>query len=83
MERRKKRLPLRAVLAANVRRHRTLLNVTQERLAELCGLHRTYVSQVERAQNNVTLETLEAFADVLGVEPHELLAPQEVRAEGP
>lgn len=56
-----------AILAINVRRYRRSRGISQERLAELCGLHRTYVGSVERAERNVTLSTLEAIAQGLGI----------------
>lgn len=64
------------MLASNVRRHRTKMEVTQESLSKLAGLHRTYISNLERAQLNITLETLVALSNALGVPPHELLRPE-------
>jgi len=49
------------------------MGVSQEGLADLCGLHRTYVSSVERAQRNVSLSTLEVLASALGIDPPSLL----------
>lgn len=47
--------------------------MSQEKLADFCGLHRTYIGSVERAERNVTLSTLEAIANGLGVSVPELL----------
>ena len=52
--------------------------ISQERLAELAGLHRTYVGDVERGERNLSLVNIERLALALGVRPSELLA----RAEG-
>ncbi|MEN6520946.1 MAG: helix-turn-helix transcriptional regulator [Armatimonadota bacterium] len=64
---------LRFVLAHNVRRLRSQLGVSQEELADMCGLHRTYVGSVERCERNVTLSTIEVLAQGLGVSPDSLL----------
>ena len=39
--------------------------ISQEKLGELAGLHRTFVSMVERGERNVTLATIEKFAQAL------------------
>jgi len=67
---------LRQVLAENVLRIRTEMGLSQEKLGELAGLHRTYVSHVERRLSNVTLDNLERLAAVLAVPPFALLEPQ-------
>lgn len=67
-------LPSRARLAKNLRTIRTGRGLSQERLGELAGMHRTYVSQVERMQSNVTLDNLDRLAHVLDVDVLELLA---------
>jgi transcriptional regulator with XRE-family HTH domain len=64
---------LRAILAENLRAHRETLNISQEELADRCGLHRTYIGSVERQERNVTLSTLEVLASALGVSVPELL----------
>jgi len=64
---------LREILAENIRAYRGQENISQEKLAEICGLHRTYVGSVERAERNVTLSTLSVFAKALNVSVPELL----------
>lgn len=49
--------------------------IAQEKLAELAGLDRTYVSQVERGRRNATLGTIHKLAGALGVQPSELMLP--------
>ena len=61
------------VLAANLRRLRLDAGLSQEEFAERCGLHRTYVGAIERGERNVTLRTLGALADSLGVAAIDLL----------
>jgi transcriptional regulator with XRE-family HTH domain len=75
----KQGLELRRILAENVRAYRRQKKLSQEELAEICGLHRTYVGSVERAERNVTLSTLEAFATALGVSVPNLLTRRESR----
>ena len=63
------------ILAYNLRRLRTSAGLSQEELASRAGLHRTYISSVERAQRNVSLENIFALAKALVAEPTELLRP--------
>jgi transcriptional regulator with XRE-family HTH domain len=64
------------LFAANVRRLRASAGLSQEALAERAGLHRTYVSSIERGERNLTLENIFRLAEALGVDPRELLAPE-------
>jgi type II restriction enzyme len=64
---------LRAVLAENIKVFRREKGFSQEELAELCRLHRTYIGSVERQERNVTLSTLEVLASTLGVTVPKLL----------
>ena len=54
---------------------RTSTGISQEELAERAGLHRTYISSVERAQRNVSLKNIFHIAEALGTTPAELLKP--------
>lgn len=47
--------------------------VSQERLAELAGLHRTYVGHVERGEVNIALWNIIRLAAALGVDPGSLI----------
>jgi transcriptional regulator with XRE-family HTH domain len=66
--------PARLIFAENVRRARRLRNLSQERLAELAGLHRTYVGSVERGERNISIDNIEALALALKMSCAELLA---------
>ncbi len=57
----------------NVRRYRKQMGISQEKFAELCGLHRTYISDIECCQRNVSLENVQRIAEALGIETYELL----------
>jgi transcriptional regulator with XRE-family HTH domain len=61
------------IVAGRVRSGRVALGLSQEQLAELSGLHRTYVGAIERAERNITLKSLLALARALGVLPQNLL----------
>jgi transcriptional regulator with XRE-family HTH domain len=67
---------LRAVLAENVHTFRKEHGLSQEELADLCELHRTYIGSVEREERNVSLSTLEVLSRALGVSVAELLTPR-------
>jgi transcriptional regulator with XRE-family HTH domain len=56
-----------------VRDARKKAKLSQEGLAELAGLHRTYVSLLERSRRSPTLATLEAIARALGMTPATLI----------
>lgn len=63
------------MLSANIRVFRAERDYSQERLAAEAGLNRTYLGDVERGEQNVTLATLEALADAFGIQIGELLLP--------
>lgn len=56
-----------------VRRARVAAGLSQERLSELAGLDRTYVSALERGLRNPTLTTQAKIADALGLPMRELV----------
>ena len=64
---------LRQIFAENLRRLRTEKELSQEALADLAGIDRTYVSALERQVYSASLDTIEKLAGVLGTEPHKLL----------
>jgi transcriptional regulator with XRE-family HTH domain len=64
---------LRKVLADNIRRFRREQDLSQEGLADLAGLHRTFVGAVERCERNISLDNIAKLAIALGVKPGRLL----------
>ena len=61
------------VFGKNVQKYRKKLNISQEKLAEYAGLHRTYIGMVERAERNITLVNMEKIAKALKVEIKDLV----------
>ncbi len=57
-----KKLSARLLFARNIRRAREELGMSQENMAEACGLHRTYVGSVERGERNISIDNMEAMA---------------------
>lgn len=74
----KRRSP-KEILAGNLRRLRKTTGLSQEALADRAGLHRTYISSIERCERNVSLENIFLLADALGVEPAVLVTPAKDR----
>jgi transcriptional regulator with XRE-family HTH domain len=76
MERRgKAHQSARARLAQHLRSERAVRGLSQEQLADLAGLHRTYVGSVERAERNVSIDNIEQLAKALELDISALLAP--------
>ena len=63
-----KRKTPKEILAENIRRLRKSTGLSQEELADRAGLHRTYISSIERCERNVSLENIFLLAEALGVE---------------
>lgn len=57
----------------NVKYYRVKMELSQEKFAELCDLHRTYISDIECFQRNVSLENIQKIANAIGIEPYKLL----------
>lgn len=52
----------------SVRRHRVLLRLSQEELADRAGIDRTYISGVERGVRNPTLDVMQRITHGLGID---------------
>jgi transcriptional regulator with XRE-family HTH domain len=70
------------VVADNVRSLRKTAGLSQEGLAHEAGVDRTYISQVERRQRNVTIVVLAKIAKALNVTPDKLLLVASSRRRG-
>ena len=60
------------VFGTNVRKYSTEMKISQEKFAELCGLHRTYISDVECFRRSIALDNIQKIADALEIETYKL-----------
>lgn len=65
---------LQRLLGLNLRAYRQSQGLSQEALAQVLQVHRTYMGGLERGERNPTLQSLERIAERLGVEPVRLLS---------
>ncbi|WP_074466383.1 helix-turn-helix transcriptional regulator [Arthrobacter sp. SW1] len=70
---------LQRTLGKNIRRIRDARGMSQEAFADYIGVHRTYMGGVERGERNLTLKSVERFAEILRVDPLDLLRKPPVR----
>jgi transcriptional regulator with XRE-family HTH domain len=56
-----------SLFGANVRKGRLDKGISQEELASLAGLHRTYIGMIERAEKNITLTSASKIAKALDI----------------
>ena len=56
-----------------VREERLKLNLSQEKFADMAGVHRTYIGMIERAEKNITLENIQKIAKALNIRIADLL----------
>ncbi len=61
-----------AVFGDNVRKYRLGLRLSQEAFANKCGLHRTYISAVERHKRSISLNNIQKIADALEIDTYKL-----------
>lgn len=60
------------VFGTNLRYYRNKMGVSQEKFGEMCDLHRTYISDIERFNRSISLENIQKIADALGIETYKL-----------
>lgn len=64
-----------------MRRRRSDLNLSQEKLAEAAGIHRTYIGGIERGERNVSLINILNLAEALELRPSELMKRYEAQLQ--
>ena len=58
------------VFSKNLRKYRNEFGLSQEAFANKAGLHRTYISALERGKRSVALDNIEKIADALGIDAY-------------
>ena len=61
------------IFGDNVRKYRKQKGLSQEKLAEESGLHRTYICDVECYKRSISLGNIQKIANALDIEPYKLL----------
>jgi CheY-like chemotaxis protein/plasmid maintenance system antidote protein VapI len=69
-----KKFDVKKLFGSSVKSWRSRLGISQEALAERAGLHRTYVSDIERGARNVSLHSIERLAAALEISVSTLFA---------
>lgn len=70
------------VFAQNLRKYRNELGLSQEEFAERAGLHRTYISAIERGKRSIALDNVQKIADALGIDTYLLFVENNDGDEG-
>ena len=60
------------VFGTNLKKYRTEKKLSQEKFAELCDLHRTYISDIECFRRSISLENIQKIADALEIDTYKL-----------
>ncbi len=55
------------IIGQRIRNYRVKAGLSQEKLAEISGCHQTYIGQIERAEKNATLESIEKISSALNI----------------
>lgn len=58
------------VFGTNLKKYRNKLGFSQEKFAEKCGLHRTYISDIECFKRSISLDNIQKIADALEIETY-------------
>lgn len=77
MERKINPSKARVIFSHNIRKLRERQGLSQEALADLAGLHRTYIGSIERCERNISIDNIDRIASALGVSPSSLLESSE------
>lgn len=70
-----------SVFAGNLRKYRKEKGLSQEKFAEMTGLHRTYISAIERKKRSIALENVQKIADALEIDTYLLFIQNDEKIE--
>lgn len=70
------------VFAENMKHRRKELGISQEKLGEMCKLHRTYIGGIEQYNRNPSLESMKRIADALSISVSLLMSENYKQFEG-
>lgn len=70
-----------SVFADNLRKYRKEKGLSQEKFAEMTGLHRTYISTIERKKRSIALENVQKIADALEIDTYLLFISNDENLE--
>lgn len=65
------------IFANNMKKNRLKQSLSQEELAFKAGLHRTYISDIEREKRSISLGNIQKISIALGIEPYELFLKED------
>ena len=66
------------VFANNVKTYRIESGLSQEAFAEKAGLHRTYISAIEREKRSIALDNVQKIADALNIDTYLLFIDKKI-----
>lgn len=66
------------VFGSNVKKYRTQKGLSQQTFAEMAGLHRTYISAIEREKRSIALENIQKIADALKIDTYLLFIDKDI-----
>ncbi|KPL69894.1 XRE family transcriptional regulator [Erythrobacter sp. SG61-1L] len=72
---------LREIVAANIRRHRKALGISQQNFAYDIEMDRTYFGGIERGERNVSIDNIERIAKGLSIHAYLLLMPPDISGD--
>lgn len=71
-------MDIKRVFANNMKKYRTQIGLSQLTIADRAGLHRTYISAVERERRSIALENVQKIADALEIETYLLFVDNDM-----